>query len=78
MKQLRPSDCSSHRYTHFRESPFFWKDGHLNYQNLVLSLCGKFTESSPFDRLSSVSACDIFYLIADSGGCGDSKALFIK
>lgn len=39
---------------------FFWNDGHLNYQNLILSLCVKFTESSSFDRLSSLSVYGIF------------------
>lgn len=38
----------------------FWIGGHLKYQNLILSLCAKFTESSSFDRLSSVSVYDIF------------------
>lgn len=41
--------------------PFFFRnDGHLKYQNLILSHCVKFTESSSFDRLSSVSVYDIF------------------
>ncbi|CAG01643.1 unnamed protein product, partial [Tetraodon nigroviridis] len=45
---------------------FFWNNRHFKYRNLIPSLCVRFTESSSFDRMSSVSVYDIFYLIADS------------